>query len=159
MRNFKPSFKAFFFTIAMLFAFALVSNTAEAQTLKKPYLAVTDSHFVANVTNNTIVPLVDISQLTPANVLEKMIDPIYSALVLIFGLLSSFIPGIQRLESRAVRVLAIGISLAIGFLLFGGATFWKLALSYVFANLSYIITFKGLFNRKAKEAPLINSLA
>jgi hypothetical protein len=153
------------------FVLSLTSADAIAQAHKTPSLglsvpsdtvrpvrpvrsAVVVAPIDLTTTPNTVVPLIDISQLTPANVLDKMIDPIYSALVLLLGLLSSFIPGLQKIENKAIRVLAIGISLGLGFLMFGGATFWKLALSYVFANLSYIITFKGLFNRP-KEAPTL----
>ncbi len=92
----------------------------------------------------TITPPFDPAKLTPASMFDTLIDPIYSVLVLLLGLLSAWVPGLRRIENKAIRVASIGIVLALGFVMWGGASFWKVALSYVFANLTYIITVKPL---------------
>jgi len=80
-----------------------------------------------------VVEFLDISTLTPETISHATVDPVYSALVVLFGYIGGFIPGVKKLNTY-LRVLAFGLVLGLGFYLFGGASIWKVALSFLIST-------------------------
>jgi len=76
-----------------------------------------------------VVEFPDVNTLSPENIFEVTFAPMYSALIVLFGYLSTLIPGIKRL-SPFVRVLTFGAIAGLGFHLFG-VSIWKVALTYL----------------------------
>ena len=72
----------------------------------------------------------DINTLTPENIFQATVEPVYSMLIVLFGYIAGFIPGIKKLNTY-LRVLAFGLVAGLGFYLFGGADIWKVALTYL----------------------------
>ncbi len=77
-----------------------------------------------------VIEFPDINTLTPENIFQATVEPVYSALIVLFGYIAGFIPGINRLNTY-LRVLAFGLVAGLGFYLFGGADIWKVALTYL----------------------------
>jgi len=80
-----------------------------------------------------VIEFPDINTLKPENIFQATVEPVYSALILLFGYLSAFIPGIKRLNTY-LRVLSFGLIAGLGFYLFGGASIWKVALTYLIST-------------------------
>lgn len=80
-----------------------------------------------------VVEFPDISTLTPETIFHATVDPVYSALVVLFGYIGGFIPGVKKLNTY-LRVLAFGLVAGLGFYLFGGASIWKVALSFLIST-------------------------
>lgn len=96
-----------------------------------------------------VVEFPDINTLTPQNIFDVTFQPIFSALIILFGYLSAYIPGIKKV-SPFVRVLAFGLVAGLGFYLFG-ASIWKVALTYL---LTTGLIYDGfLKNFRKKPAP------
>jgi hypothetical protein len=145
----------FFLAIALN---SLFSSPISAQNeVQKPTLdnvAASPQSFsppkVATIENITlddqgkITPPFNVEDTKAEEYFKTMIDPIYAVLVLLLGLISSWVPGLQKIDKKSIRVAAIGVVLGIGFITFGGAGFWKVALSYVFANFTYIVSVKPI---------------
>lgn len=85
--------------------------------------------FCARAGAQDVLEFPDINTLTPENIFEVTIEPVYSMLVVLFGYLSAFIPGIRRMNTYA-RVLAFGLVAGLAFYLFG-ASVWKIALTFL----------------------------
>jgi len=75
----------------------------------------------------------DISTLTPENIFGSLYDPVYSMLVVLFGYISAFVPGLKKLSTYG-RVLAFGLIAGLGFYLFGFADVWKIAISFLIST-------------------------
>lgn len=86
----------------------------------------------------------DVATLTPETLFDATVDPLYGLCVLLFGYLSGFIPGLKNWKPF-LRVLAFGLSVALGLTLFGGASIWKLALTYFLTSGLYSTFFKQIF--------------
>jgi hypothetical protein len=71
----------------------------------------------------------DISTLTPDTLFGSLYDPLYSALIIVFGYVSAFIPGVKKVSAFG-RVLAFGLVAGLGFYLFGASTI-KVAVSFL----------------------------
>lgn len=91
-----------------------------------------------------VTPPVDITTLTPQNIVKQLVDPVYTVLLVVLGLLSMWIPGLNKIGEKPLRIAALAIVLGIGFVTFGGATFWKIALSSIVANAWYLIQIKPI---------------
>lgn len=76
-----------------------------------------------------VVEFPDINTLTPENIFEVTFEPMLSVLIVLFGYLSGFIPGIQKVAPY-LRVLAFALIAGLGFHLFGFASVWKVAITY-----------------------------
>ncbi len=91
-----------------------------------------------------------IATLTPESLFDATVEPLYGVLVIVFGYISAFIPGVNRF-SPFIRVIAFALAAGLGIFLFGGASVWKLALTYFFSTGLYITLFKNLLpSPKAK---------
>lgn len=91
-----------------------------------------------------------IATLTPETLFETSVEPLYTGLLIIFGYLSAYIPGVNRF-SPFIRVLAFGLVTGLGIFLFGGGSVWKLAFSYFLSSGLYITFFKNILpSPKAK---------
>lgn len=86
----------------------------------------------------------DIATLTPENLFEATVEPLYGLSVLLFGYISAFIPGVNRL-SPFLRVFAFALAVGLGAALFGGAGVWKIALTYFLTSGLYATFFKNIF--------------
>lgn len=107
-------------TLTVLCAFALAS--VGAQTTEFP---------------GTIV-------LTPETIFDQAVEPLYGGLVIMFGYLSAFIPGINRF-TPFVRVLAFALVAGLAFFLFGKeAGLWKIAFTYFISSGLYDIILKKI---------------
>lgn len=84
-----------------------------------------------------------IADLTPTSIFDQMIEPVYGALVIVFGYLSAFIPGLKKF-SGFYRVLAFALVAGLGFFLFGG-DFWKLCITYLLSSGLYDVFLRKLF--------------
>lgn len=145
-----------FFTTA--FAVALLGSTYDyitnSTSMKKTLLALPLLllAFVANAQDPTFPP----ANLTPDNLFGQLYDPIYSALVIGYGYLSQFIPGIKKFSAFG-RVLAFGLVAGLGFYLFGGASVWKVGLSFLISTGliydGFLKPFTGLLQNILKKSP------
>ena len=89
----------------------------------------------------------DIADLTPQNIFDATIEPLYGMLVIGFGYISSYIPGVKKL-SPFYRVLTFALVSGLGFYLFG-KDFWKLALTYFVSSGMYDVFLKKIFKTPA----------
>ena len=89
-----------------------------------------------------VVEFPEINTLTAENIFHATVEPLYSALIVLFGYASSFIPGIQKF-SKFTRVLAFALVAGLGFHLFG-ASIWKVAITYA---LSTAVLYDGFLSR------------
>lgn len=97
-----------------------------------------------------VVEFPDVATLTPENIFTQSFEPMYSALIVLFGYLGTLIPGVKKL-SPFTRVFAFGLIAGLGFYLFG-ASILKVALTYLLTTgLIYDGFLKHLV--KSKKAP------
>lgn len=89
------------------------------------------------------LPPIDINTLQPETLINTLVEPIYSALIILFGYLSAFIPGVKK-WSPFVRVITFALAAGLGFWLFG-VSFWKIAVSYLFSSGLYATVLKNIF--------------
>ena len=94
----------------------------------------------------------DVATLTPETLFASAVDPVYSALVLLSGYISAFIPGVKRF-SPFLRTVAFAATAGLGFHLFGGASIWKLALTYFITSGLYASFFKNIFASPKATGP------
>lgn len=76
--------------------------------------------------------------------ITSYIEPLYALLVVILSYLSWAIPYLNKIKDTLARTLAIGIVLGLGFLYFG-SSFISIAITYIFANASYLFGLKAIF--------------
>jgi hypothetical protein len=93
-----------------------------------------------------------VETLTPETLFATTIEPLYGLLVLLSGYLSAFIPGVKRF-SPFVRTFAFALAFGLGVHLFGGASVWKIALTYFLTSGLYITFFKNIFASPKAEGP------
>lgn len=86
----------------------------------------------------------DVSTLTAETLINATIEPVFSLVVLLSGYVSAFIPGIKK-WAPFNRVIAFALVTGLGFALFGGASFWKLALTYFLTSGLYVVVAKNIF--------------
>lgn len=82
-----------------------------------------------------------VETLTPDNIFVTAVDPLYTGLVILSGYLTSLIPGLNKFKPF-LRVISFAAVAGLGFYLFGGASIWKVALSYLLASGLYVSVFK-----------------
>lgn len=92
---------------------------------------------------------IDINTLTPQNLFDSLVEPLYGALVIIFGYISAYIPGLKKL-SPFYRVLTFAAAAGLGFFLFG-VSFWKVAATYFLSSGLYAVILKNIL--PSKKAP------
>ncbi len=93
-----------------------------------------------------------IDQLTPANLFDLTVEPLYGTLVFLFGYISTFIPVVNRWKPF-LRVVSFGLIVGLGWFLFGGASIWKIAITYFLTSGLYAAFFKNIFpSPKAKTS-------
>ena len=85
----------------------------------------------------------EISTITPQNLFTATIEPLYGMVVILFGYLSGFIPGIKKL-APFYRVVAFALAAGVGFSLFGISA-WKLASTYFLSSGLYLVILKNIF--------------
>lgn len=95
------------------------------------------------------LPPIDINTLTPSTVFDTLVEPLYGALVILFGYLSAYIPGVKN-WSPFYRVAAFALAAGLGSHLFG-VSFWKIASSYFLSSGLYAVILKNIF--PSKKAP------
>lgn len=83
--------------------------------------------------------------------LVDWVDIIYLALINITGFFTQFIPGLNKISSKAWRVAAIGLVLGAVFILLGWADARGLVLGFLAATNFYDLVLKGLFSKKPTE--------
>lgn len=96
------------------------------------YLRLTLAFIVIGATRisaQDVVEFPEINTLTPENIFDVTFQPLYSALIVLFGYLSAYIPGVKKMNAF-LRVLTFGLLAGLGFYLFG-APIWKVALTYL----------------------------
>lgn len=93
-----------------------------------------------------------VETLTPETLFASAVDPLYSALVLLFGYVSGFLPGVKRF-SPFLRTVAFGLTVGLGFHLFGGVGIWKIALTYFITSGLYASFFKNIFASPKATGP------
>ena len=98
-----------------------------------------------------VVEFPEINTLTPENIFDVAFQPLYSALIVLFGYASSFIPGVKKISPFA-RVLTFGLVAGLGFYLFG-ASVWKVALTYLLTTGLIYDGFLKHFVKTPKTAP------
>lgn len=76
-----------------------------------------------------VIEFPDINTITPSNIFEVTFQPLYSALIVLFGYLSAYIPGVNKVKPY-LRVLTFGALAGLGFHLFG-ASIWKVGVTYL----------------------------
>jgi len=76
-----------------------------------------------------VVEFPDINTLTPENIFQVTFEPLLSALIVLFGYVSGFVPGISKI-SPYLRVLAFALIVGLGMHLFGFVSIWKVAITY-----------------------------
>lgn len=94
-----------------------------------------------------------VTDLTPSNIFTMLINPVYSALVVIFGYVAYLIPGVNKF-APFIRVAAFALVAGLGFILYGVADFWQIAITYFFTTGLY-----DLFLRKILPSPKGSALA
>ncbi len=96
----------------------------------------------------------DVNTLTATNVFEALFQPVYSLLVLAFGYLSAYIPGVKKV-APFYRVLAFGLVAGVAFHLFG-VSVWKVAVTYLLTTgIVYDGFLKNLTKKKTPAAPVL----
>jgi hypothetical protein len=85
-----------------------------------------------------------VESLTPENIFQATIEPLYGLSVLLFGYLSAFIPGLKSWKPF-YRVIAFALASGLGLVLFGGESIWKVALTYFLTSGLYGTFFKNIF--------------
>lgn len=95
---------------------------------------------------------IDVDSLTPENIFGTLIEPMFGALVILFGYISAYIPALKKL-SPFYRVLTFALVAGLGFYLFG-VPFWKVASTYLLSSGLYAVILKNLF-KSPKAAPAI----
>lgn len=86
----------------------------------------------------------EINTITAENLFNATIEPLYGLVVILFGYLSGYIPGLKRV-APFYRVLAFALATALGLSMFGFSSFWKLASTYFFSSGLYLILLKNIF--------------
>lgn len=86
----------------------------------------------------------DITTLAPEDFFVSLMEPMYMLIVLASGYVSAFIP-VVKTWSPFFRVLSFALVAALGFYLFGWASFSKLALNYFLSAGLYITFLKNVF--------------
>ena len=81
-------------------------------------------------------------ELTAGNIFGSLMVPILTALNILAGFLAYWIPGIRAIPKQTFRVLAFAIVAGAGFILFGVADFWQVALSYFMSTSIYEVFMK-----------------
>jgi len=79
----------------------------------------------------------DINTITPENLFTSTVEPLFGLLVILFGYLSAYIPGINK-WAPFYRVAAFALAVGLGFHLFG-ASVWKLAFTYFMSSGLYAV--------------------
>ena len=92
---------------------------------------------------------IDINTLTPQTLFDTTVEPLYGLVVILFGYLSAFIPGVKKL-APFYRVAAFALAAGLGFHLFG-VSFWKIASTYLLSSGLYAVILKNIF-RSGKAA-------
>lgn len=127
----------------------------DKKTLNMKYLILLPLLLVAFVANAQD-PTLPTDNLTPDNLFGQLYDPLYSALVIAFGYLSKWIPAINRFSAFG-RVLAFGLVAGLGAHLFGGASVWKVGISFLISTGliydGFLKPFTGLLQNIFKKAP------
>lgn len=94
---------------------------------------------------------IDINTLTPENIFDSVVEPLYGALIILFGYISAYIPGLKKL-SPFYRVLTFALAAGLGFYLFG-ASFWKVSATYFLSSGLYAVILKHIIPSK-KPTPI-----
>lgn len=95
-----------------------------------------------------VVEFPDINTITPENIFQSTFQPVYGMLVVLFGYLSAYIPGVKKI-APFYRVLAFGLVAGLGFYLFG-VSIWKVAITYL---LTTGVLYDGLL-KKFQKSPI-----
>lgn len=85
-----------------------------------------------------------IADLTPETIFNSFVDPLYSAIIILAGYLSAYIPGLNKIKNTYIRVLAVALVSGLGFFLWKGS-FTKIVISYFFSSGLYEIILKNIF--------------
>lgn len=80
---------------------------------------------------------------------DQGIGPIISALIVVGGYLSKWIPGLNAIKDATYRVLAFAILIGAGFLYFG-ADIWQVAISYFMSTSMYELVLAQIFGKSPK---------
>ena len=94
----------------------------------------------------------DISTITPQNLFQSTVEPLFGLLVILFGYLSAYIPGVNKWQPF-YRVAAFALAVGLGFHLFG-ASVWKLAFTYFMSSGLYAVILQNILKSpKAVTSP------
>lgn len=84
-----------------------------------------------------------ISELTPETIFNALVDPMYSAVIVILGYASGYIPGLKNINNTFVRVGVVAAVAGLGFFLWKGE-FTKILISYFFSSGLYQIVLRNI---------------
>ncbi len=85
----------------------------------------------------------DISTLTPENIFQASIEPVYGMLVILFGYISAYIPGVKKF-APFTRVAAFALVLGLGMYLFENGSVVKIAFTYFLSSGLYVVILKNI---------------
>jgi hypothetical protein len=86
---------------------------------------------------------VELTDLTPQNIFGTLVDPLYLALMTLFGYLSAYIPGLNAIKNTWLRVFAVALVIGLGFFLWKGQ-FAKIAITYIISSGLYVTIFRNI---------------
>lgn len=92
------------------------------------------------------LPPIDVNTLTPDTIFSALIEPIYSALIILFGYLGGYIPGVKKLSPFA-RVISFALVAGLGLYLYGVPVL-KIGASYLLSSGLYVAILKNFFPSK-----------
>lgn len=82
--------------------------------------------------------------------LVTIIDAVLPAMIIIGGYLSAKFPIFNRIDDGVYRVLAFTVALGILAVVFGFASVWEVALSYVISTSLYEVILRKIFGSSPK---------
>ncbi len=118
------------------------------------FFASTTVALMAQTASDTLVPPPQITPDMPVEVLVDYSVALYSALVVLLGYLSAYIPGLNKVAGVQLRVLVVAAVTGLIFATLGFANGWQLVIGYIGATLGYDKFLGALFPTPKTEKDL-----
>lgn len=90
-----------------------------------------------------VQPFPEINTLTPENLFQASVEPMYGMLVILFGYLSAYVPGINNFKPFT-RVAAFALVVGLGLFLFDNGSVLKIAFTYFLSSGLYAVILKNI---------------
>ncbi|RME64359.1 MAG: hypothetical protein D6790_03350 [Caldilineae bacterium] len=118
------------------------------------FFASTTVALLAQTASDTLLPPPNITPDMPVEVLVDYSVALYTALVVLLGYLSAYIPGLNKVAGVQLRVLVVAAVTALIFITLGFAKGWQLVLAYLTAALGYDKLLSPFFKTPKTEKDL-----